>query len=285
MKKLKLLLAEDDKTMQALFKEGIAIGSHKDSFLLTIVDNGKKAVEAYQEIKPDIVVLDVIMPVLNGYKALSEIRSLEERGKKDSAVIIMLTSLENKSYIFEASELGADGYIKKPYKHKVAGEAIYKCYKKIKIDAKKVDEKKANKEEQKRSSLYQWLDKYSVNVLKMDEQHKKLVNLINYFYTAKKERKEQAVLKASLNYLLSYTKTHFSHEEKLLEENSYPDLIPHKAIHKDLIDSLLDMKERFEGGDKDVADELSLLLLEWLFDHIAKNDKKYGKYLNSKNIT
>jgi hemerythrin-like metal-binding protein len=167
----------------------------------------------------------------------------------------------------------------------VVGEAIYKCYKKIKIDAKKVDEKKANREEQKKSSLYQWLNKYSVNISKMDGQHKKLVSLINYFYTAKKEKKEQAVLKASLNYLLSYTKTHFSHEEKLLEEHSYPDLIPHKAIHKDFTDSLLDMEKRFKGGDMDVANELSLLLLEWLFDHISKEDKKYGKYLNSISIT
>jgi|TARA_Y100000294_G_C8413922_1_gene279952 two-component system chemotaxis response regulator CheY len=149
MKKLNVLLAEDDKTMQAIFKKGIAIGSKKERFALTMVDNGKEAVETYEKIKPDIVVLDVIMPFFNGYKALSEIRSIEKRGKNDSAVVIMLTSLQNKSYIFEALELGADGYIKKPYNNKVSGEAIYKCYKKIKIDGKKIEEKKVAKEEKK----------------------------------------------------------------------------------------------------------------------------------------
>lgn len=128
MGKLKLLFADDSKIMRTAIKSWIDKGKHKDLFDITAVGDGNEAIDSFQEIKPDIVLLDINMPGLNGYKVLKEIRELEE-GTGSSSVVIMLTSFENRCYMAEAADLGADGYIKKSSNMTDIDEKIYNYYK------------------------------------------------------------------------------------------------------------------------------------------------------------
>lgn len=108
MPKLKILIAEDDKVTQKLYEQ-----SFPDKlFEVQIVSNGNAALETYQQWQPDIVVLDVFMPVVNGYKVLSEIR--QECGDKSTSVI-MVTSASDKKDILACAKLGIQGYIVKPF--------------------------------------------------------------------------------------------------------------------------------------------------------------------------
>tara|TARA_Y100000294_G_C8508223_1_gene317617 strand:+ start:569 stop:967 length:399 start_codon:yes stop_codon:yes gene_type:complete len=129
MGKLKLLLAEDEEDSQILFEKAVGSGKYKDNFDLTMVSNGIETVEAYKKIEPDIVVLDILMPESTGYEALKAIRNIEKSSNR-SAVIIMLTSLQDEYYEEKAEDLWADGYIKKPINVEEIGEQIYSFYKK-----------------------------------------------------------------------------------------------------------------------------------------------------------
>lgn len=70
--------------------------------------NGAEAVELYQKHRPDLVLLDVNMPVLDGVQALAQIRQHDP-----DAVVVMLTSLANRQTVDECLRLGAVDYIRK----------------------------------------------------------------------------------------------------------------------------------------------------------------------------
>lgn len=76
----------------------------------TIVEapNGQEALEVYKREKPDLVLLDVNMPILDGIGTLRELKKIDP-----DAVVIMLTSLANRQTVEESLELGASNYIRK----------------------------------------------------------------------------------------------------------------------------------------------------------------------------
>jgi two-component system chemotaxis response regulator CheY len=76
-------------------------------------ENGIEAVEQYDYHKPDLVTMDIMMPEMNGIKALRVIKEISP-----SAVIIMLTSVSQKEKMRKAARHGADGYITKPFDSK-----------------------------------------------------------------------------------------------------------------------------------------------------------------------
>jgi CheY-like chemotaxis protein len=76
----------------------------------TIIEatNGREAVEVYQRENPDLVLLDVNMPEMDGIETLKKLKEIDP-----DAVAIMLTSLANRQTIEQAAELGAINYIRK----------------------------------------------------------------------------------------------------------------------------------------------------------------------------
>jgi len=104
----KILLADDSVTIQKVVSITLA---HED-FDLTIVDNGSKAVSKAKEIKPDVILLDVVMPDKDGYQVCKEIK-----GNPDlkNIPIILLTGTFEPFDADKAAEVGADDYIKKPF--------------------------------------------------------------------------------------------------------------------------------------------------------------------------
>ncbi len=111
--------------------------------VLTEATNGVEAIEAYNKLKPDLLTLDIEMPVLNGIDVLKSILS-----NNPDARIIMVTGADNKERIMEAIKAGAKNYIIKPFEinkmlqviARVLGESGPECeylnictvYKKIK---------------------------------------------------------------------------------------------------------------------------------------------------------
>jgi two-component system chemotaxis response regulator CheY len=79
--------------------------------------NGREAVEAYQTYQPDVVLMDITMPEMDGMDALREIRTLDPNSK-----VVMLTALGQESIVLEAIKLGAKDFIVKPFeKERVLG--------------------------------------------------------------------------------------------------------------------------------------------------------------------
>ena len=84
-------------------------------------------------------------------------------------------------------------------------------------------------------SFITWKDEYSVGLDSIDQQHKKLINLINQLTTAVDYSTGEEFEREALAELVEYTKTHFSYEEGLMEDNGYPDFEAHRAQHRAMI--------------------------------------------------
>lgn len=73
-------------------------------------ENGQEAIEKYQAIKPDLVLMDITMPVMDGLTAVAEIRKIDP-----SAKIVMCSALGQQNTVMSAIKAGAKDFIVKPY--------------------------------------------------------------------------------------------------------------------------------------------------------------------------
>lgn len=104
----KILIVDDDKNICELLRLYI----EKEGFETKIANDGKQAVDAFNSFNPDLVLLDLMLPVLDGWQVCREIRKTSE------CPIIMLTA---KGEVFDkvlGLELGADDYVVKPFESK-----------------------------------------------------------------------------------------------------------------------------------------------------------------------
>jgi two-component system, chemotaxis family, chemotaxis protein CheY len=81
--------------------------------------NGQEAIELFQQQKPDVVLLDISMPLMNGLETLKKLKAIDPEG-----VFIMLTSMVNRQSIDEALALGAANYIRKDNPKEEIAQAI-----------------------------------------------------------------------------------------------------------------------------------------------------------------
>lgn len=129
-----------------------------------------------------------------------------------------------------------------------------------------------------------WKDEYSVGINSIDLQHKKLINLINQLQTAVKYSTGEDFEREALNELVDYTKTHFTYEEGMMEQNGYPDFEAHKTQHVNMIKKVEEVLAEYEK-DSDTAMENALnYLSEWLINHINGTDKEYSSFMISKGV-
>lgn len=131
MSKLKVLIAEDDKICQEIYKKALP----GDTFDKRFVNNGLEALVIHKSWNPDILLLDILMPVKSGYETLKEIRELEENFDKKT-VIIMATSMTAKEDILDCLKIGIQGYIMKPFKTAEINTKILDYYQKYQTSQK-----------------------------------------------------------------------------------------------------------------------------------------------------
>ena len=104
----KILLADDAAFMRMMLKDALTKGGYTEVY--EAVD-GADAVEKFDEINPDLVILDITMPNMDGLEALKTIR-----GKNSSANVIMCSAMGQESMVMEAVRSGAKDFIVKPFK-------------------------------------------------------------------------------------------------------------------------------------------------------------------------
>lgn len=130
-----------------------------------------------------------------------------------------------------------------------------------------------------------WIDeKYSVNIGDIDEQHKRLIGIINEVYQAKVENQNRKTIAGILEKMADYTKTHFQAEEELMAEHGFPELEPHRKAHGFFIAKVVEFNKDFSTNDDLIIESMLEFLKEWLLTHIMETDKRYAPYLNEKGI-
>ena len=101
-----LLLAEDEAALGQIIKESL----ETRDFRVTLCPDGEKALKAYKESQPEILVLDVMMPKKDGFTVAKEIRS-----ENDDIPIIFLTAKSQTQDVVEGFSIGGNDYLKKPF--------------------------------------------------------------------------------------------------------------------------------------------------------------------------
>jgi len=133
-------------------------------------------------------------------------------------------------------------------------------------------------------SLITWNDSYSVKVKQMDDQHKKLIDIINHLHDAMKAGKGKEAVNKVMTDLVAYTKTHFATEESLMKLHAYPGYDDQKKAHSALVTQVADIHKKFEAGNAPLSQDVMSFLKDWLVKHIQGTDKKYGPFLNEKGV-
>jgi hemerythrin len=125
----------------------------------------------------------------------------------------------------------------------------------------------------------------SVGVKVLDDDHMKLVGMVNELHDGILEGHRAEALGHVLDQLVSYTRIHFNREEALFARTNYPSAGEHKREHDDLIAKALDLQARYKGGASSMLSlETMSFLKSWLAHHIQGSDRSYSKHLNAKGI-
>ena len=114
---LRILVADDAATDRFILESIVSQAGH----VVLGVENGKLAIEAFHTFKPDIILLDVLMPVMGGIEAAQHLRELTQ---SDVIPILFLTSLTDSESLVECLEAGGDDFIPKPYNRTVLQSKI-----------------------------------------------------------------------------------------------------------------------------------------------------------------
>ena len=126
-----------------------------------------------------------------------------------------------------------------------------------------------------------WEEKFSVGFQQIDVEHRILFSLYNQLLSDCERNQGAAVIGDSLDKLLAYTKTHFAHEEQILEEKGYSQLSAHKEAHKKLVEQVEALRDRYyTSQDEGVARETMDFVHDWLTKHVLGVDMAYAAELN-----
>jgi hemerythrin len=143
-------------------------------------------------------------------------------------------------------------------------------------------------------AFLEWDPRFSVRIAEIDQQHKKLIGLINRLHesmhqaggqdaleTAVQELSAQATV---INEMVEYSSYHFSTEEKYMRQYVYSDYEKHKKEHEYFSNKVRTLKSDFDGGQAILSSQIMEFLKKWLSDHILGMDKKYEPFFQMKGL-
>jgi DNA-binding NarL/FixJ family response regulator len=118
---INVIIADD----HVLYRAGVktALSSKKDIKIIAEADNGSHLLNLLKGIQPDVILLDIQMPIMDGIATLPEVKRLYPQIK-----IIMLTMMDDQSMITKLMELGANSYLTKTSDSEIIYEAIKTCH-------------------------------------------------------------------------------------------------------------------------------------------------------------
>src|SRR5512140_1784319 len=120
-----------------------------------------------------------------------------------------------------------------------------------------------------------WQPDYDTGINIMDQQHHRIVDLINQFHDAMSVGKGKEKAGTVLDALVHYTQSHFAAEEALMAQHGYPELDAHRKKHHDLLAEVQRFREQQQAGKIGINLSIATFLSNWLVQHIQGTDRKY----------
>ena len=116
--KKKILICDDTKFMRKVLREILSENGYE---IIGEAENGIVAIEKYNQLKPDIVLMDITMPELDGIMALKGIIKMDSEAK-----VIMCSAMGQEEFVLEAIKNGAKDFVVKPFENQRVLDALEK---------------------------------------------------------------------------------------------------------------------------------------------------------------
>ena len=113
-----ILISDDAAFMRMMIKDILTKNGYN---VVGEAENGVKAVEKYNELKPDLVLMDITMPEMDGIQALKKIKEADS-----TALVIMCSAMGQQAMVIESIQAGAKDFIVKPFQADRVIEAVKK---------------------------------------------------------------------------------------------------------------------------------------------------------------
>ena len=112
----RILITDDTAFMRLLLQKILTENGYE---VVGEADNGKEAVRLFERHRPDLVTMDITMPILNGVEALKRIRALDP-----NAQVLMVSAMGQKNMVMQALREGARGFLVKPFEKEKVLQAV-----------------------------------------------------------------------------------------------------------------------------------------------------------------
>ena len=113
-----ILVVDDAAFMRMMIRDVLTKNGYE---VLGEAENGAKAIEKYKEVKPDLVIMDITMPEVDGIQAVKEIKAFDPNAK-----VVMCSAMGQQAMVIEAIQAGARDFIVKPFQADRVIEAVKK---------------------------------------------------------------------------------------------------------------------------------------------------------------
>lgn len=114
----KILIVDDSRTSCKMLRNILESNGHE---IIDEAVNGQEGVQKFQALKPDVVTLDITMPVVDGVEALKMIKALDPESK-----VVMVTAAGQKNKMIECIKAGANEFLTKPFEQQEIVDVINK---------------------------------------------------------------------------------------------------------------------------------------------------------------
>lgn len=131
----------------------------------------------------------------------------------------------------------------------------------------------------------EWSDSFSVKIRELDEQHKKLIGMINRLHDAMLANRGREIQQEIISEMMEYTIYHFTTEEKYMILFGYPDYEAHLLEHEQFTAEAAELKARVDRDALVLSIMPLTLLRDWLQNHILGSDRKYAEFFSANGLT
>ena len=114
----KILIVDDSRTSRKMLRNILESNGHE---IIDEAVNGQEGVQKFQALKPDVVTLDITMPVVDGVEALKMIKALDPE-----SMVVMVTAAGQKNKMIECIKAGANEFLTKPFEQQEIVDVINK---------------------------------------------------------------------------------------------------------------------------------------------------------------
>lgn len=128
----------------------------------------------------------------------------------------------------------------------------------------------------------EWDEKYSMGIAVFDEQHQRIIQLLNKLLDAAKDNKKTEEFGIVLKELISYAASHFTAEEDAMKKYDYPHYKEYRDEHDEIKLKLSELYQKYVEDDMPNTIELLKFITHWIDNHLKNADMNYAPFLIKK---